>query len=310
MAALSGRAWSQPTRSVVGFISTRGAGDSTALVAAFRQGLGGYVRDASVSIESRWADGDYRRLPTLVADLLAQKPAVIVAVGGEPAALAVKAATSTVPIVFIVGNDPVALGLVQSMSRPGGNATGLNVFTSQIESKRLGLLRELLPGAVAFAALLNPKFSSIKLLEEIRETARLIGTRIDTIDASTDAELDQALDGLPARGVQGLLVTADPYFDTRRDRIIAAASRLRIPGIYQSRDYVLAGGLMSYGISYTDVYHQAGVYAGRILRGVSPAALPVVQPVRFEMVLNLKTAAALGLVVPVATLSLTDEVIE
>jgi putative tryptophan/tyrosine transport system substrate-binding protein len=303
----------QPAIPVIGFVSTRGAADSAALVTAFRQGLSAYIDEANVAIESRWAEGNYERLPALVADLLKRNIDLLVAVGGEPSALAAKAATTTVPIVFIVGGDPVKLGLVQSFNRPGGNATGFTLFTSLagIEAKRLGLLHELLPNAAIIGVLLNPSSSVPRNLEpEVREAARTIGQGIELVYASTDSELELALAALAAKRVEGLLVGADAFFDTRQDKIIASAARGHIPAIYQSRGYVLNGGLMSYGISFVDTYREAGVYAGKILRGVSPAELPVAQPSKYELVINLKTANALGLVMPQMLLAQANEVIE
>jgi putative ABC transport system substrate-binding protein len=296
---------------MIGFVSTRAAADSIAFFAAFRQGLRTSFADPNVQIESRWAEGNYERLPALVADLLTRNISVLVTVGGEPSAVAAKAATSTVPIIFIVGGDPVKIGLVKSFSRPGGNATGFNLLTSFIEAKRVGLLHDLLPNATAIAVLLNPKFSiSLNLEKEVQEAARTIGQQIEPLYASTDTELEVVFAALTARRMQGLLVTADPFFDTRQDRIIAAVARSRLPAIYQSRAYALAGGLMSYGISYIDIYRQAGVYAGRILQGANPAELPVAQPSKFELVINLKTANALGLTMPRLLLAQADEVIE
>jgi putative tryptophan/tyrosine transport system substrate-binding protein len=296
---------------IVGFVSTRAAADSVAFLAAFRQGLSTSFADPNVQIESRWAEGSYERLPALVADLLTRNISVLVTVGGEPSAVAAKAATSTVPIVFIVGGDPVKLGLVKSFNRPGGNATGFNLLTSFIEAKRVGILHDLLPNATSIVVLLNPKFSiSLNLEKEVQEAARTIGQQIEPLYASTDTELEVVFALLTTKRMQGLLVTADPFFDTRQDKIIAAVARGRLPAIYQSRAYALAGGLMSYGISYIDIYRQAGVYAGRILQGANPAELPVAQPSKFELVINLKTANALDLTMPRLLLAQADEVIE
>jgi putative ABC transport system substrate-binding protein len=296
---------------VIGFVSSRASADSAGLVNAFRKGLSAWFKEPDVIIEFRWAEGNYERLPALVADLLARKVTILVTVGGEPSALAAKAATSTVPIVFIVGENPVKLGLVQSFSRPGGNATGINLFTADLEAKRLGLLYNLVPDGTVLGVLFNQKMLVFTdQARELQEAAHAAGRRIESLFASNDAELEQAFESLPAKRIDGLLITADPFFDTRLNRIIDLVAGLRVPAIYQSRNYALAGGLVSYGISFSDVYRQAGDYAGQILRGTKPAELPVVQPVKFELVVNMKTAAALGFTVPAAILTQANEVIE
>jgi putative tryptophan/tyrosine transport system substrate-binding protein len=301
----------QPAIPVIGFLRTRAAGDSAPLVAAFRKGLRGDVEEPNVAIEFRWAEGNYERLPALVADLLKQHAALLVTAGGEPSALMAKAATWTVPIVLLVGGDPVKLGLVRSYNRPEGNATGVSVLTSEIEAKRLRMLHDLVPNATVFGVLLNPKMPPFaSQIQEVQDAARTIGLRIEPLYASTDAELEPLLAALTPQGVDGLLITSDPFFDTRRDTIIASAAQSRVSAIYQSRSYALAGGLISYGISFAEAYRQAGVYAGRILQGANPAELPVVQPTRFELVINLKTAKTLGLTVPQLLLGQAEEVIE
>jgi len=296
---------------VIGFVSTRSASDSAPLVAAFRQGLSDYFVEPKVTLEFRWAQGRYERLPAMVGDLLKQHVGVLVTVGGEPSALAAKAATSTVPIVFAVGGDPVKLRLMQSFNRPGGNATGVSVLTPMIEAKRLGMLHDLVRKASVLGVLLNPQMPPFaNQIREVQEEARMIGQRIEPLYASTDAELGPALAALTQKRVDGLLVTADPFFDTRRDKIVAVAAQNRVPAMYQSRYYALTGGLISYGISFADAYRQLGAYAGQILKGADPAELPVVQPTTFELVINLKTAKALGLTVPPVLLAQADEVIE
>jgi putative tryptophan/tyrosine transport system substrate-binding protein len=301
----------QPAIPVIGFVSSRSPADSATLVIAFRKGLSAWFKEPDVVIEYRWAEGDYDRLPVLVADLLTRKIAVLVTVGGEPSALAAKAATSTVPIVFIVGEDPVKLGLVQSFSRPGGNATGFNLFTAAIEAKRLGLLYNLVPDGTTFGVLLNPKILVFtNQARELQEAAHANNRRIESLFASNNDELEEAFESLAAKRIDGLLVTADPFFDMRLNRIVDLIAGLRVPAIFQSRNYALAGGLVSYGISFPEIYRQAGDYAGRILRGANPAELPVVQPVKFELVVNLKTAATLGFTVPVPILAQANEVIE
>jgi putative ABC transport system substrate-binding protein len=297
----------------IGYMSARGPEDSTHLLAAFRRGLaeGGYVEGGNTAIEFRWARGDYSRLPMLAADLVSRQVAVIVAAGGEPSGLAAKAATATIPIVFGIGGDPVKAGLVESFSRPGGNMTGVTLLTSLMEPKRLGLLRDLAPGVSVIGALVNPDFPPAVLqLQQTEEAAREIGQRIVIAKASNDDALATAFTSLVQEGAGALLVASDPYFDTRRDRIIAFAARQRLPSIYQFREYAVAGGLLSYGVSITDAYRQYGVYAARILKGAKPAELLVLQPTKFELVINARTAKTLGIRIPENVLSLADEVIE
>jgi putative tryptophan/tyrosine transport system substrate-binding protein len=298
---------------VIGYLSSRSLGDSAALVAAFRKGLGeaGFIEGQNVAIEYRWAEGQYDRLPAQAADLARQGVAVLVTTGGEPSALAAKAATSTIPIVFTAGGDPVKIGLVQSLNRPGGNATGVSVLTTAPESKRLGLLHELVPGAKAVGVLIDPYYREAEAQErELREAAVTIGQPIHIAYARSDAELEQAFETLAREGADALLVGADPFFDTRRDRIIAFAAKRRLPAVYQFREYAVGGGLMSYGVDLPAGYRQVGNYAGQILKGAKPADLPIVQSIRFEFVINLKTAKALDLEVPPMLLARADEVIE
>ena len=303
----------QPAMPVIGFMSARSPEESAHLVEAFRRGLkeGGFVEGENVAIEFRWARGDYSRLPTLAADLVSRQVAVIVAAGGEPSGLAAKAATATIPIVFGAGGDPVKAGLVESFSRPGGNVTGITLLTSLMEPKRLGLLRDLAPGVSVIGALVNPDFPPAVLqLQQIEEAARDIGQRIVIAKASNDDALQTAFGSFVQGGAGALLVASDPYFDTRRDRIVAFAARQRLPAIYQFREYAVAGGLLSYGVSISDAYRQYGVYAARILKGAKPAELPVLQPTKFELVINARTAKALGITISDNLLSLADEVIE
>ena len=302
-----------PAMQVIGFMSARSPEDSVHVVEAFRRGLkeGGFVEGENAAIEFRWARGDYSRLPMLAADLVSRQVAVIVAAGGEPSGLAAKAATATIPIVFGIGGDPVALGLVESFSRPGSNATGVTLLTNLMEPKRLGLLRELAPGVPLIGVLLNPKFApASRQLRQVEEAARSIDQRIVVANAGTDEELETAFAALTSERIGALLVTADPYFDTRREQIVTFAARQRLPAIYQFREYVMAGGLLSYGVSITDAYRNYGVYTARILKGAKPADLPVLQPTKFETVINLKTAKALGIKISDNLLSLADEVIE
>jgi putative ABC transport system substrate-binding protein len=301
----------QPAMPVIGYMSARTPDDSTHLTAAFRRGLaeGGYVEGQNLSIEYRWARGQYDLLPALAADLVGLRVSVLVAVGGDLSPRAAKRATSTIPIVFGVGGDPVSEGLVESFNRPGGNATGNTIYTNIMEPKRLGMLRDLAAGVPLIGVLLNPSFAPYQL-PQIEEAARSIDQRIVVAKASTDEELAAAFAALTAARVGALLVAADPYFDTRRDRIVVFAERQRLPAIYQFREYAVAGGLLSYGVDVTDAYRQRGVYTARILKGEKPADLPVLQPTKFELVINLKTAKALGVKISDNLLSLADEVIE
>ena len=300
----------QTTMPVIGFMSSRSPEDSANVVAAFRRGLGGLIEGKNVVIEFRWARGEYDRLPALAAELMSRRVAVLVAAGGDPSALAAKAATSTIPIVFGSG-DPIKAGLVASLNRPGGNATGVDILSNDLEPKRLGLLHELFPGAALFSALLNPKFppAATQALE-LAEAARAVGRPVVFLNASTDAELDAAFATLARQRVMAMLVAADPFFDTRRDKIIAFAAQQKLPAIYHFREYAVAGGLMSYGVSLSEAYRQVGIYAARIFDGAKPADLPVMQSVKFELVINLKTAKTLGFEFPPTFSARADEVIE
>jgi putative ABC transport system substrate-binding protein len=303
----------QPAMPVIGFMSGRSPTDSAHLVAAFREGLSetGFVEGQNVVIEFRWADGQYDRLPALAAELVARPVAVLVGVGGDVSAIAAKQATSTIPIIFGMGGDPITAGLVESFNRPGGNATGYTLWTNQLESKRVGLLRELAPNAPLFGVLLNPKSaSSTHQLQEVEDAARTVYQKLLVRNASDDEELTTAFGSFVQERVSAVLMTSDPYFDTRRERLIAFAAQNRLPTIYQFREYAVSGGLISYGPRITDGYRQAGIYAGQILKGAKPGDLPVVQPTKFELVINLKTAKALGLTLPPSLLALADEVIE
>jgi putative tryptophan/tyrosine transport system substrate-binding protein len=303
----------QPAMPVIGFMSARGPEDSAYLLEAFHRALAedGFVEGQNVAIEFRWAHGQYDRLPAIAAELVSRRVNVITAVGGDPSPLAAKRATSTIPIVFGMGSDPVSAGLVESFNRPGGNVTGVTLLTNLMEPKRLGLLRELAPAAPLIGILLNPNFRPAALqLQQIEEAARGVGQRIAVTRASTDEELDAAFAALVEERVDALLVAADPYFGVRRERIVAFAARQRLPAIYQFREFAVAGGLLSYGINLPDIYRQFGVYTAKILKGAKPADLPVLQPTKFETVINLKTAKALGIKISDNLLSLADEVIE
>jgi putative tryptophan/tyrosine transport system substrate-binding protein len=303
----------QPALPLIGFMSGRSPVDSAHLVEAFRQGLreSGYVEGETISIEYRWANGDYERLPELASDLVSRRVLLLLALGGESSAIAAKQATSTIPIVFGIGDDPVKAGLVASFNKPGGNATGYTLLTNQIGPKRVGLMHELVPGVSLLGALINPSFPpALDQLADIESSTRSIGQSLVIARASTDAELNAAFAYFVQQRAGALLIATDPYFDTRRAQIIALAAEARLPAMYQFREYALAGGLISYGPKITDSYKQAGIYAGRILKGTKPADLPVLQPTRFELVINLKTANALGLTLPNSMQLLADEVIE
>ena len=303
----------QATMPVIGFLSSRSPAESSHLVAAFRAGLqaGGYVEGQNVAIEYRWAEGQYDRLPALAVDLVRRGVAVLATTGGEPSALAAKAATSTIPIVFTVGGDPVKIGLVASLNRPGGNATGVSLLTTVPEAKRLGLLYELVPNAALIGVLINPNYQGAEAQSrEVQDAARAIDRRIEIATAGNDRQLEAAFGTLVQQHADALLVGADPFFGTRRDRIIALAAQFKLPAMYQFRDYPVAGGLMSYGISITDGYRQVGVYTGQVLKGAKPADLPIHQSIKFEFIINLKSAKALGLQIPDKLIALADEVIE
>jgi len=303
----------QAAMPVIGYLSSRSPDDTTHLLAGFRQGLadGGFIEHQNVTIEYRWALGQYDHLPVLARELTRLPVVVVVSTGGEPAALAAKAATSTIPIVFGTGTDPVKAGLVASYNRPGGNATGINFQTADMEAKRLGLLHELMPQAKNIVFLYNPKFAAAEgQLHDVREAARTLGLRINALHASTDDEINAAFRTMVQQQTAALILAADPFFDTRRSQLVVLAAYNILPAIYQFREYAAAGGLMSYGIDAIDAYRQIGIYAARILKGARPVDLPVMQPTKFELVINLKTAKTLGLDVPDKLLARADEVIE
>ena len=301
-----------PAMPVIGFLGVRSP-DDTVTLAAFRRGLneGGFVEGQNVMVEYRWAIGQYDRLPAQAAELVQKPVAVLVSAGGEPAALAAKAATSTIPIVFTIGDDPVKLGLVASYNRPGGNLTGINIFTTTLEAKRLGLLHELVPQAAAIGVLLNANFPAAeRQLRDVQGAARAIGLQIHALRANIDREIEVAFETVASQRIAALAVAASPFFTTRRDKIVALAARHAVSTMYTAREYAVDGGLMSYGIDVPDVYRQIGLYAARILKGEKPADLPVMQPTKFELVINLKTAKALGLQIPDKLVAIADEVIE
>jgi len=296
---------------VIGFLAAVSPAEAEYRLAAFRGGLNtaGYVEGKNVSIDYRWGSND--RLPALATELVARRVDVIVATGGTPGALAAKAATRTIPIVFTIGGDPVATGLVASLNRPGGNATGMSVIAVDVVAKRLELLREAVPTATVIAVLINPTNPyTVQEMKEIRDAARSLGMRLQVVNASSEGDFAGAFTTLVQQGAAALLVSGDPFLLYRADQVVALASRHGVPAIYGYREFAAAGGLMSYGASIIDLYRHAGVYTGRILRGEKPADVPVTQPTKFELVINLKTAKALGLKVPSTLLARADEVIE
>ncbi len=311
-------AWPIATRAqqpmpVIGFLNSTSPDTFADRLRAFRQGLkeSGYVEGENVAIEYRWAEGQNDRLPLLAADLVRRQSTVIAATN-QASALAAKTATATIPIVFLVAEDPVGRGLVASLARPGGNLTGINFLTGELVAKRLELLRELVPTATRVAVLVSPANSAITetTLRDVRSAARAVGLQIRVLNADTSREIDAAFSSFEQERPDALFVGPGPFFADRRVQLALFASRHTVPATYSTRDFVEAGGLMSYGASLTDAYRQVGVYAGRILKGTKPADLPVLQPTKFEFVINLLAARALGLEVPPALLARADEVIE
>jgi ABC-type uncharacterized transport system substrate-binding protein len=298
---------------VIGYLSARSPQDAGHLVEAFRRGLSetGFVEGKNVTVEYRWAQGQHDRLPALAADLVRKPVAVLVTTGGESAALAAKGETSTIPIAFIIGGDPVKLGFVATYQRPGGNATKITILTATLEPKRLELLRELMPNVSVIGALLDPNFPPYETqLRDLREAARALGLQIQEFRVSNDAAVDQAFETIARQRIPAVTIVAGPFFDTRRDKLVALAAHHAVPAMYHFREFTEAGGLISYGIDSRVTYRQIGVYAGGILKGEKPAEMPVLQPTKFELVINMKTAKALGLKVPWNLQVAADEVIE
>jgi putative tryptophan/tyrosine transport system substrate-binding protein len=298
---------------VVGFLSARSADESASVVTGFRQGLAenGYVEGRNVAIEYRWAEGQYDRLTALAMELLRVPVAVIVAVGGDPAARAAKAATTTIPVVAIFSDDPVASGLVTSLGRPGGNMTGVHNLSTEMESRRFGLSRAVVPQAATIGVLLNPAFPpAANQLREMQEAARTLGLQLVVIQASNESDIDASFASLVEHRADALLVGNDPFFMMSRDHLTSLAARYSLPAIYSFPGFPAAGGLMSYGIDLADSYRQIGNYAGQVLKGAKPADLPVLQPSKFMFVVNLKTAKSLGLKIDPQLLATASELIE
>jgi putative ABC transport system substrate-binding protein len=299
---------------VMGFMDSGSPTPSAQLVAALKQGLNesGYVEGQNLSIEYRWAEGDYSRLPELAIDLVRRQVAVIVATGGEPSGRAARAATSTIPIVFDAGGSPVEQGMVASLNRPGGNMTGINQMAEELVTKELGLLHELVPKARVIGVQVDPNNStrSDAVVKSAQKAVAALGCTMEVLTAGSDEGIDRAFATLDQKRIGALFVSPNAFFYSRRDRIIALAARHAVPTLYVRREFATSGGLMSYGTSLPDAYRQVGVYAGRILKGTKPADLPVVQSAKFDLVINIKTAKALGLEIPPTLLARADEVIE
>jgi putative ABC transport system substrate-binding protein len=311
--AFASRVRAQPDMPVIGFLNSGSPEPFASYVESLRAGLkeAGYVEGRNVEIQFRWARGRYELLPDLVRELIDQRVSLIVATGGTPSARAATSATSTIPIVFGIGDDALETGVVESLSRPGRNATGISLLTAELEAKRLELLSELVPGVKTVALLINPDLAhSERQKEAVRRAARLRGQEIVVIKARSESEFAPAFEALAKEHVHGLIVASDPFFNSRRDAIIALANRDRLPAIYEWREFVVAGGLASYGASLTAAYRQFGIYAGRILSGAKPGDLPVLQPTQFELVINGATARELGIDLPPAIVARADEVIE
>jgi putative ABC transport system substrate-binding protein len=302
----------QKAMPVVGYLGSGSPNPNSPNVAAFRQGLGetGYVEGQNVAIEYRWAEGHYDRLPALAADLVARTVDVIVT-SSTPGIQAAKSATSTIPIVFFGGGDLVALGLVASLARPGGNLTGISIMSPELNPKRLDLLFQLVPQARMMALLVNPNRADTEsVIGDVQEAARVTGVELHILKAGTEAEIDAAFATLVQLHAGGFVAASDPFFNSRREQLVALASRHAVPAIWEWREFAEAGGLISYGSSNTGMWRPVGMYVGKILKGAKPADLPIQQPTKFELVVNLKTAQALGLTVPPSILARADEVIE
>jgi len=298
---------------VVGFLLPGSATQWTSYIAAFREGLNdvGYTDGKNIAIEFRWAEGQYDRLPALAADLVRHQVDVVVTTGGPNAALAAKAATSIIPIVFTTGSDPVEFGLVASLGHPGGNATGVTFFTVDLVARRMELLHELVPKATEIALISNPNnpYADYEV-RMVQEVARSFDQHLHVLKASTAKDIDDAFASAVQLRAGAFIIGSDPFFNGRRDQFVALAAKNAVPAVFEVREFVLAGGLLSYGASISDAYRKAGIYTGKILKGAKPADLPVLQPTKFELVINLKTAKALGITVPQSLLRRADEVIQ
>ena len=303
----------QPANSTIGYLSTRSPGEATYVTDAFIRGLneGGFIEGQNLAIEYRWAELQYDRLPALASDLVRRQVKVIAAVGGAHSGLAAKTMTSTIPIVFVSAGDPITLGLVPSLSRPAGNVTGISMITVGLAPKRLELLHELVPGTTVIAMLVNPTSPYAgSETSDVVASAGAVGREVQILNASTVSDIDAAFPALVQRRAGALLVSGDPFFDSQRERIVELAARHAVPTIYQWREFATLGGLISYGSSIIEQYRQSGVYVSKILKGEKPGDLPVLQPTKIELVVNLKTAKALALTVPPSLLARADEVIE
>jgi putative tryptophan/tyrosine transport system substrate-binding protein len=316
VAGLSVVAWAPALRAqqsaipVIGFLSSRSPGESAGVVAAFRQGLRetGFIEGQNLGIAFRWAEGHYDKLAPLASELVNLPVAILFAAGGPPSAFAAKGATSTIPVVFSAASDPVEIGLVPRLNQPGGNVTGMAVFSASLGAKRLELMKELMPNAGMIGYLVNPAHQKSEIEAQRVVAANALDVRI--LNAKSESELETVFGGLQGMRIGALVVSADPFFDSQRDRIVGLAAKYAVPTIYAWREYVLAGGLMSYGTDLPESYRQAAIYAGRILKGEKPANLPIMQPTKFHMAVNVKIAKSLGLSLPASLLTRADEVIE
>jgi putative tryptophan/tyrosine transport system substrate-binding protein len=303
----------QPSLPLIGFMSSRSSKDSEPHVAAFLQGFseGDYAPGQNVRMEYRWADGHYEQLPQIAAELVKLPLAALIAAGGEPSARAAKSATASIPIIFVIGGDPVKAGLTTSLNRPGSNATGVSFVTAELGGKRVNLVGELVPNAKTIALLVNPKMAETDAhIQSARMGADALGRQLIVLHANTPAELQPSFDSIVKQRAGALVVQNDPFFDSQRDQLIALAAQYSVPAIYHIREYPAAGGLMSYGASLLDAYRQVGAITGRVLKGEQPQNIPVAQPTQFELVINRKTATSLHLTIPAQMLAIADEVIE
>jgi putative ABC transport system substrate-binding protein len=303
----------QPAIPVVGYLHSRSAADATHLMAAFREGLrdSGFIDGQNVRIEFRWGDGHFDRMPALARELAAIPVAVLAATGGEPVVMSAKAAVSTIPLVFAMSGDPIKLGLATSFNRPGRNATGVNILTTALEPKRLGLLHELAPLATTLAAFVHANLPQVEdQVKDLQQAAAQTGVKLHLFRIATERDIDTAFETLARERIPALAVAGSPFFDTHRTKIVALAARHSVPASYHFREYVVSGGLMSYGIDISDAHRQVGRYAGQILKGAKPGDMPIMLPSKFEFVINLKTAKALNLTIPPTLLARADEVIE